>query len=910
VNAPISPAAADAFRLRLEKLPDVARVGSFAGFERVNGCHRFDVTVTLPPIDPADLDRHVLGRRAALSFLGEGQSARRVAGVISRATWLAVLARGELCASLRLVPSLSLLRRTRQSRIFQEQTTREILTAVLEEHHIRHRWELGAEPNPRRYCVQHRERDYDLFTRLLAEEGMFFFFEDAGESGLEETLVIGDDPLAYPMIGGRLPLVAREDQGSGGLRAEEHHVHDLVRTRVERAQAAFVQAYDFSRPRQPHQASAEVAVDTPWHKLSAATRDALARRDQPIGRFYQAIEDATIGGPHAAAGAPWKQGAVLLEQLASARVELSGRTSCRRLRPGARFSLDGHSIAELNGREYVVASLTHRGSARAFAAESQSAAAANGRSDEEAYSATFRCGLATRKLRPRPAKRRTIQVAETATVIGSGAAGEIDTDEHGRIRVRFHWDLARDDAAGSCWIRTAQSWAGNSWGTQFIPRIGMEVIVVFLGGDPDMPVVVGSLPNALTPLPFGLPELAATSGIRTHSIPGGEGYNELRFVDTKSEELVQLRGERNIRVEAQRDLQLQAGRDRKDTTGGDQQIRVQGEQVTSVARDRSARVGRHDRLEVAGTFTAKAEKNLELAAGGLLRLQSEGAVSLSSPASLQCDVGLNASIAVSSPEGTLQLGSSGSVSVVGGRGLFLGANGTITLSVGSTRIEVSAEGVTVSADSIKLDARRELIAKGDGPAIALAKEAEVMTKKLTILSEGAELTLDKDAQLRGSKVAIGSRQKDGRADQQPGEQKTKRFEVKLSNENFEPYGDKHYLLMAEGARLEGTTGVDGEIDVQIPESATTVTLKAWLGEYPTGKTKSWLFQLVTPPPPNTVRGALSRLANLGYFQGKPDDRLDDAGRAALKWFQLDHKLPQTGELDGPTVAKLVAAHGE
>src|SRR5262249_39620130 len=145
------------------------------------------------------------------------------------------------------------------------------------------------------------------------------------------------------------------------------------------------------------------------------------------------------------------------------------------------------------------------------------------------------------RVRPRRARRRVRQVLETAVVVAPEGK-EIHADELGRIRVRFHWDLASEnDEQRSCWIRVAQPWAGTNWGAQFIPRAGMEVLVSFLGGDLDRPVVIGTLYNATHPLPFPIPDKLTQSGIRTQSTPDGGGFNELVFDDARGREVVMLR---------------------------------------------------------------------------------------------------------------------------------------------------------------------------------------------------------------------------------------------------------------------------------------------------------------------------------------------------------------------------------
>src|SRR5690606_15876447 len=204
--------------------------------------------------------------------------------------------------------------------------------------------------------------------------------------------------------------------------------------------------------------------------------------------------------------------------------------------------------------------------------------------------------------------RRIRQVSETASVVGPRGEA-IHADEHGRIKVKFHWDLsARDDDAASCWLHVSQAWVGANWGSQFLPRVGTEVVVTFLGGDPDRPLVTGSVYNGTHPPPFPLPGEMTKSGVRTQSTPGGSGYNELSFEDRTGSELVHLRAERDLEVVAQNDAREEIGRDReldvkrdlKQIVGGGHTLRVVGGEAIMIEKDGDERIGGDAGLAVTG----------------------------------------------------------------------------------------------------------------------------------------------------------------------------------------------------------------------------------------------------------------------------------------------------------------------
>jgi type VI secretion system secreted protein VgrG len=237
-----------------------------------------------------------------------------------------------------------------------------------------------------------------------------------------------------------------------------------------------------------------------------------------------------------------------LEELRADATTSRGASSARRLCPGFLFEVSDHTNTAHNG-SFAVVEVRHDGgdpnatnlksSARTRAEEPQL-------HGSFVYENTFRCIPASVPARPRRPKRRLLQVTETAVVVGPPGE-EIHTDEHGRIKIQFHWDLeGKLDDKSSCWVRVMQPWAGTSWGSQFIPRVGMEVVVSFTGGDPDRPIVTGTVYNGAAPMPFKLPQDKTRSGLRTRSTPGGAGYNELSFEDAAGHEQIYLHAERDF----------------------------------------------------------------------------------------------------------------------------------------------------------------------------------------------------------------------------------------------------------------------------------------------------------------------------------------------------------------------------
>jgi type VI secretion system secreted protein VgrG len=243
---------------------------------------------------------------------------------------------------------------------------------------------------------------------------------------------------------------------------------------------------------------------------------------------------------------------VFLEQAQRRAVVGSGESWVRELAPGRRFDLSAEFSPGIEGA-YAVTRVVHEGHTPEL----------SGRPAERAYRNRFECAPATALLRPRAPARKPRQVLETAVVTGP-AGHEVHTDEHARVKVQFHWDLhGQRNEKSSAWLRVAQSWAGASFGSQFAPRVGMEVLVGFLGGDTDCPVVLGCLYNATHPPPFPLPADKLKSGLRTQSSPGAGGANELSFDDRAGEERICLFAERNLEEVVQHDHSTMVGHDQQ-----------------------------------------------------------------------------------------------------------------------------------------------------------------------------------------------------------------------------------------------------------------------------------------------------------------------------------------------------------
>jgi len=561
------------------------RVLSFRGREAVSRPFRFDILIAIDDAEHHDFEPELLAQAGALTMHVPGGELREVHGIVAAVEARDAFEQGRLVYRVRLVPRLWLLGKRKTSRIFQNKTVPEIVTAVLEAARIPHRWALVEKYAARTYCVQYQESDLAFVTRLLAEEGIFYVFEH----GAEETVVFHDSAHLYAPIAGEPELAYRFEEGADGLVPKEHHVGRFALRRAVKHGAVLQREYDFRRPLLELRGEAKPSSAPP---RAAAATEALPVEAE-LCRVYEhhgEDERPDVDGSSAR---------TRLEQARRRALVTEGRSACRRLLPGARFDLVDHELEHVN-RAYVVARVEHEGRVAEVAREG-----------EPVYANTFTCAPADVPLRPRRHEHVLQQVVETAIVVGPPGE-EIHTDEHGRVKVQFPWDLdGKRNEDSSCWVRVAQAWAGAGWGSLFIPRVGMEVLVAFLGGDTDRPVIVGALYNGTNATPFALPGKKTQSGIRTRSTPGGAGANELRFEDAA--------GREQVYVHAQRDLEEVVRNDHARTVGGQEAIRVGRDRTMDIAGD-------HVR-QVQGNEVVSIGKNLVMHIAGRQIIHVDGAAS-------------------------------------------------------------------------------------------------------------------------------------------------------------------------------------------------------------------------------------------------------------------------------------------
>lgn len=546
------------FVLHIGGIPcDELRVVGLSGEEALGEFFRFrlELTAESPDLDPAEL----LGRTACLDIHGVSGT-RHVHGIVGQFERTGN-GRTHTYYAAEIVPEHWLLTQRFQSRIFQEHNCPDmsvpgIIARVFDTAGIpddRYQLKLHCDYKQRDYVVQYRETDADFIRRLMEEEGIYFFFEQTAGGC---CLVLADLPTAHKPLADDVILPFRDPNGL--VSEQDVELFDQLRERRSIGNGAVsLDDFNFRTP----------GADL----LKTRTADvftALEHSDYP-GEFV----DKDRGG---------RLAQVRLESLAcrNRSIELVG--NIRTLTPGFTFQLGDHPAQRLN-REYLLTRVRHT----ALRPQGAEAGAAVGNADYRVEAEVLPADVPFRLQQDTP--RPIVRGSQTAIVVGPKNE-EIHTDKYGRIKVQFHWDRDRSfDDSSSYWIRVSQGMAGGGYGMMFLPRVGQEVIVDFLEGNPDCPIITGRVYNNDHMPPYELPAEKTKSCIKTNSSKDGHGVNEIRFEDAK--------GKEHLLIHAQRSLHTRARGSAYESVGRDRHLTVKRDKVEVVERDSHSSVW-GDRFEM------------------------------------------------------------------------------------------------------------------------------------------------------------------------------------------------------------------------------------------------------------------------------------------------------------------------
>jgi type VI secretion system secreted protein VgrG len=539
---------------------DVLLLTGFRGHEAMSELFNFQIDLLAEIQSDVRFDC-IIGQKVTVELRLAGQEKRFFNGLVKRFSQGARVDANFVHFRAEVVPKLWLLTKRVRCRIFQHLPVPDILRQVLAGLDVT--YELSGTYYPRDYCVQYRESDFDFASRLMEEEGIYYFFE---HTETKHQMVVADAPTQHPSVAGQSSVIYEEL--FGGMR-EDMRIRAWEKTQELRSGEYTLWDHCFELPGNCLEAKQKildsVAVGKVTHKLKVGGNDQLEIYDYP-GGYAQRFD----GVDHHGAARPQdlqeifrdKERTVRLrmEQEEAGSLEIEGASNCSHFLPGHKFTLKRHFDAD---GQYLLTRVEH-----------EAHLGGNYRSEEAPefhYENRFRCMPTALPYRPRcVTPEPVIAGIQTATVVGPQGE-EIFCDKYGRIKVQFHWDReGKMDGDSSCWLRVAQVWAGAGWGAFFWPRIGHEVVVVFEEGDPDQPLIIGSVYNAHNMPPFTLPLRNKLGGIKSASVDGTsrENFNGIVFFDEKGHEHTSIHSERHMTLHAEFDTRMKVGRHRGDRIPG------------------------------------------------------------------------------------------------------------------------------------------------------------------------------------------------------------------------------------------------------------------------------------------------------------------------------------------------------
>lgn len=544
---------------------------------------------------------------------------------------------------LTMVPWLWFLTRTENRRIFQNKNTRDIVTDVFHDLGFKDFDFRAQGGRPREYCVQYGESDFDFVSRLLEEDGITYYFK---QSPKKHIMVIVEEKNAYEACADTGLAYSQGSTPDNEITSWQHD-YDF------RAGAWTLNDYNFKEPAKNQLAEART--------LSKFKNNASYQHYE-----YPAVYNYTYN-----------------RDLANMRMDadevpmntVHGTSTCSTFYAGGLFKVDKHSYKEENGT-YLLTSVSHSASDSSYY---------TGDGGDSHYSNSFTCIPSSVHFRPLLRHKRPVMKGPQSAVVTGPSGEEIYIDEYGRIKVQFIWDRqGKKDEHSSCFLRVMQSWAGNQWGASFIPRIGHEVIVSFLDGDPDRPIVTGTVYNGANKPVYSS---KTQSGIKTRSTKGGTpaNYNELRFEDLKGSEQIYIHAEKNLDTMVENDESLTVDHDRTKTIKHDENSNIQHDRNKTVGNNQSESIGKDKTISVGDNHSENVSKNMTISVGKDLSESVGGDYS----ESVTGDYSMRA------------------------KTITMQAADKITIQTGAAKIVMSSSGeITMSGSSINIKGSGNVVIKG------------------------------------------------------------------------------------------------------------------------------------------------------------------------------------------------------
>jgi type VI secretion system secreted protein VgrG len=688
---------------------------TFEGFETLG--EPYNYKLTLLSTNPAIPVENVLGKPLTIHIKLDSGDYRYFHGIVTH-----FAKAGPTRAHTRYVavvnPQLSLFKYTRDCRVMDEegQTALSIVTDVLAQRGFTD-VESGSIKDhtyrKRDYCVQYRESDLNFVQRLLGEEGIYYFFKH--ENG-KHTMVLADSITAHANVPGYEAVLLRPTFKTQD-RDEEHFWSLQIKGGLYPGDFTVVRGYDYTINRPPAVQFGETPSDDPLPGSDFEDYDYSGG----LSEEAEAKQEALVR--------------MQMERVANTVIEVEGNTmglgvgSLVKLKQP--LSADGVLFYPFWGdkgfdKDYLITSARYTISINQY--ESGDVA-----KSDEPFKAIYTLLDSQTQFRPRrQARKPRIEGPQTAMVVGPDGE-EIYTDEFGRVKVQFDWDrLGNRDEESSCWVRVAQVWAGKQWGAIHIPRIGQEVIVEFLDGDPDRPIVTGRVYSFDNMPPYTLPDNKTQSGIKSRSSKGGtdSNFNEIRFED--------LKGKEELHIQAEKDMNILVKNDETRTVGHDRVKTVQNDETTKIGGNRKEEVDKDEDISIHGKRTENVDKDEAITIGGN---RTETVVK-------------NETISINGQRAET-VGKDEDVSIGGGRQVSVGKADSLTVANGRNQAITGNDQLTVSKNLI-FEAGEGIVMKTGDASITMTKDGTIVLKgkDVSITASGKiNATVSSDVVIKGSKVS-------------------------------------------------------------------------------------------------------------------------------------------------------------
>lgn len=636
-------------------------VNSFNGQEEIS--RLFEFSLDLVSDNNSIKAEDVVGKNVTFSTTLADDSPRYFNGFINRFSAGDEDENGRRNYSAEVVPWMWFLTQTADCRIFQNQTVPQIIEQIFQDLGFSdfETSEIKGQHKEWEYCVQYRETDFNFVSRLMEQEGIFYYFKHEEQ---KHILVLGDQKNAYK------DCIENEVNypGDWGSRPIEDYITSWEH-RYEFHSGKWAQTdFNFKTPSTPLMSQTNTKTNLPNIKNFEVY-------DYPGDYIEKGVGDAETR--------------LRIEEEEVRHNVVEASSLCKTFTPGGKFKIKEHRAKTEEGKTFVITSVQHTAS--------QTMPYETGAAGGDEYTNSFTAIPDSVVYRPaRITPKPLVSGVQTAIVVGPDGE-EIYPDEFGRVKVQFHWDReGQRDENSSCWIRVSQIHAGKGFGTIDLPRIGEEVIVDFLEGDPDRPIIIGRVYHAENMPPFGLPDSKTVRGAKSKTYKGG-GYNEFVMDDTPGNEMVREHAQFNKDTTVENDQTLTVHNNRTSTIdvddtesiGSNQTIKIGSNQTENIGANRDVVISSNDTLSVGSkqTVSVSADRALNVSANNAVSVGASQSVEVSADHTLSAGSNI-----------TVESGANTDISA--GANITVTAAGTIKLTAGGSTIELGAGGIKITTGAL------------------------------------------------------------------------------------------------------------------------------------------------------------------------------------------------------------------